>query len=286
MSTISASAVKALRDRTNAPMMDCKAALTEAGGDMDKAVDILRKKNAAIQAKKGERETAEGRVGVFLEPARKVGGIIEVRCESAPVAKSEPFVKLARELARQVAIQGAATTEALLAQPLVDDPKRTVNDRFGETVGLVRENMRPARMARLGGLLGSYEHHDGSVGVLLQVEGAEQADPQLLRDVCMHIAARSPLAARREDVPQEVVAKETEIAKSQVAADPKNQSKPANILDKIVEGKLKTWFAENVLIDQPFVKDTSKSPKTVGDLLRAAGLKVVRFVRYRVGELS
>src|SRR5438309_5928585 len=101
MSTISAAAVKTLRDRTNAPMMDCKAALAEANGDMDKAIDILRKKNAAIQAKKGEREASEGRIAVHINPAQKVGGIIEVRCESAPVAKSEPFVQLANELARQ-----------------------------------------------------------------------------------------------------------------------------------------------------------------------------------------
>src|SRR5947209_14038823 len=115
MSNISAPAVKALRDRTNAPMMDCKAALTEAGGDMEKAVDILRKKNSAIQAKKGERETAEGRIAVYIDPATKTGAIVEVRCESAPVAKSEQFAQLANELARQVALKGAATVEQLLA---------------------------------------------------------------------------------------------------------------------------------------------------------------------------
>ena len=284
MSTpITAAMVNELRQRTSRPIMECKKALTQADGDMAKAEKILRETGHVA---KGDRTTGEGRIAVAIDPARQFGAMIEVLCESAPVAKSEPFVKLAQALARQVALEGPATADALLAQPLVDDPRRTVNDRIGETVGLVRENMKPARMARLTGLLGSYEHHDGSVGVLLQVEGAEQADPQLLKDVCMHIAARSPLAARREDVAHEVVAKETEIAKSQVAADPKNQNKPANILEKIVEGKLRTWFAENVLIDQPFVKDTSKSPKTVGDLLRAAGLKVVRFVRYRVGELS
>src|SRR4029077_15832528 len=106
MSDISATAVKALRDRTNAPMMDCKVALTEAGGDMEKAVDILRKKNSAIQAKKGERETAEGRIAVYIDPATKTGAIIEVRCESAPVAKSEQFAQLANDLARQVALKG------------------------------------------------------------------------------------------------------------------------------------------------------------------------------------
>src|SRR5262245_1304150 len=130
MSTISAAAVKALRDRTNAPMMDCKAALTEAGGDMEKAVDVLRKKNSAIQAKKGEREMAEGRIAIYIDPAQQVGAIVEMRCESAPVAKSEQFAALANDVARQVALKAPATLEALLAQPFVGDPGRTVNDRI------------------------------------------------------------------------------------------------------------------------------------------------------------
>jgi elongation factor Ts len=278
MATISAAAVKTLRDRTNAPMMDCKSALTEANGDMDKAAELLRKRNKAIQDKKGERETAEGRIAVFIDPAQKVGALIELRCESAPVAKSEPFVRLANHLARQVALKGATSAEELLKQPFVDDPKKTVNDRIGEVVGLIRENIRSARMARMTGLLGSYCHHDGSVGVMVQVEG-DAADPQLLRDVSMHITAKNPVAARREDVAPEVVEKEKEIARSQAAAT----GKPANIVDKIAEGKMKTWFADNVLLEQPFVKDDSK---TVGDLLKSAGLKLVRFVRLKVGELS
>lgn len=279
MSTISAATVKALRDRTNAPMMDCKAALAEAHGDMDKAVDILRKKNAAIALKKGERETAEGRVAVALDPAGKAGAIVEVRCESAPVAKSEPFVLLANDLARQAAERAAASVEELMAQPFVGAPQKTVADRVGETIGLVRENMKVARLARrAGGLLGSYTHHDGSVGVLVQVEGA-RAEPQLLRDVAMHITAKNPVSARREDVPAELVEKEKEIARAQAAGT----GKPANIVERIAEGKMKTWFAENVLVEQPFVKDDSK---TVGDLLKAAGLTMVGFTRFRVGEKS
>lgn len=279
---ITASAVKALRDRTNAPMMDCKAALTEAGGDMDKAADLLRKKNKAIQDKKGERETAEGRIAVFIDPAKSVGAIVEVRCESAPVVKSDHFAKLTSDIAKQVALKDPKTTEELLAQPFVDDPKHTINDRVGEVIGLIRENMKPARMVRLTGQLGSYIHHDFSVGVLLQVEGPT-ADPQVLRDVCMHITAKNPLAARKEDIAKDVVDREIEIAKSQIATDPKNKNKPAEIMDKIAQGKMKTWFAENVLLEQPFVKDDSK---TVGELLNSAGLKLVKFVRLKVGELK
>ena len=275
---ISAADVKALRDKTNAPMMDCKATLIEAGGDMEKAIEILRKKNASIQAKKGERETAEGRIATYIDPAKKVGAILEMRCESAPVVKSDAFMQLANDVAKQVALKEPASIEALLGQALADDPKRTVNDRIAEVVGLIRENMKPARMARLTGLLGSYCHHDGSVGVLLQVEG-EKAEPQLLRDICMHITAKNPVAGKREDVPAEAIEKEKEIFKAQAAAT----GKPANIVDKIAEGKLKTWFAENVLLEQPFVKDDSK---TVGNLLKSANLTFVKFIRFKVGELS
>jgi elongation factor Ts len=276
--SISANDVKTLRDRTNAPMMDCKKALNEAGGDMDKAIQILREKNSKIQVSKGDREAAEGRIAIFIDPAKKVGAILEMRCESAPVVKGEHFVKLANQVAKQVALQNPATVEDLLKQPFVDDPKKTVNDIIADVIGLIRENMKPKRFQRLTGLLGEYCHHDGSVGVMLLVDG-DKADPQLLRDICMHVTAKNPVSAKREDVPQDLVAKELEIAKAQAATT----GKPANIVEKIAEGKMKTWFAENVLVEQPFVKDETK---TVGDLLKGAGLKMNRFVRYKVGELS
>lgn len=278
MSTpISAALVNELRQRTGRPMMECKSALVEAGGDITKAEENLRKKGGVAKA---DRATGEGRVGAYIDPAKKVGALVEVLCESAPVAKSDLFVALANDLAKQVALEGATTPEQLLGQKFVGDPSKTVRDRIGDVIGLIREAMKPNRMARLQGQLGSYVHHDGSIGVLLQVEG-DNPDPQLLRDVCMHITATKPIAARREDVPADLVEKEKEIAKAQIANDPKNAGKPANILEKIAEGKLKTFFAENVLTDQPFVKDPAK---TVGQLLQAAGLKVVRFVRYKVGE--
>lgn len=279
---ISAAAVKALRDRTGAPMMDCKAALIEAGGDQEKAVEILRKKSKDIQDKKGSREAAEGRIAVYVDAAKNVGAILELRCESAPVAKSEHFVRLANEIVRQVAIQNPASVDALLAQPFVDDPKKTVQEHIGEVVGLIRENIKPARFKRIPGECGSYVHHDGTVGVLVHVEGTA-ADPQLLRDISMHVTAKNPLAANREDIAAEMMAKEKEIALSQLAADPKNKNKPANILEKIVEGKMKAWYTDNVLVDQPFVKDDTK---TVGELLKSAGLKLVSFVRFKVGELT
>src|SRR5713226_4947472 len=196
---ISAAAVKALRDRTNQPMMDCKAALIEANGDNDKAVEILRKKSKDVQDKKVSREMAEGRIAAYVDAAQKVGALLEMRCESAPVAKSDQFAQLANDVAKQIALKSPATVEALLSQPLVDDPKRIVSDRITDVVGLIRENMKPARMVRMTGLLGYYIHHDFSVGVMVQVEGA-QAEPQLLRDISMHITAKNPLATRREDI--------------------------------------------------------------------------------------
>jgi elongation factor Ts len=282
MSQITAADVMKLRDMTGMQMMKCKEALIKANGDMEKAVEELRKSNKDAVVKSAGRETAEGRIAAYIDPAAKVGALVEVRCESAPVAKNELFVQLATDLAKQVALKDAKTPDELLAQPFVGDPKRTVAERIAELVGLMRENIKVARMRRLTGLLGSYIHHDGTVGVLVQVEG-DKADPQMLRDVSMHVAAKSPLAARREDVPADKVAKETEIAKAQLDADPKNKSKPPQILEKIIEGKIKTWFADNVLVEQPFVKDDTK---TVGQLLGGAGLKMGRFVRYKVGEIA
>jgi elongation factor Ts len=274
---ITAALVNELRQRTSRPMMECKAALVEAGGDISKAEENLRKKGGVAKA---DRTTGEGRIGVYIDPEKQVGALVEVLCESAPVAKSEEFKSLATDLAKQVALEGATTPEQLVGQKLVGNPSRTVQDRIGDVIGVIREAMKPNRMVRMQGQLGSYVHHDGSVGVMVLVEGGKP-DPQLLREVAMHITATRPIAARREDVPADVVEKEKEIAKAQIANDPKNAGKPANILDKIAEGKLKTFFAENVLIDQPFVKDQTK---TVGQLLQAAGLKVVRFVRFKVGE--
>jgi elongation factor Ts len=275
---ISATQVKTLRDKTNLPMMECKKALIESNGDIDKAIEWLRKHGKNVAVSRGGRETAEGRVGVWVSPEMTTAGIVEMRCESPPVVKSEAFVQLANDVARQVGQKEAASVEALLAAPFVDGSK-TVTERIGETIGLLRENMKPVRFKRLtGGLIGNYVHHDGSVGVLVQVEGAK-ADPQVLRDVCMHITAKNPIAARREDVPADVVAKEREIATAQAAAT----GKPANIAQMIAEGKIKTFFAENVLVEQPFVKEESK---TVGQLLKANGLQMVGFVRYKVGEVS
>jgi elongation factor Ts len=277
MSTISAALVNELRKRTNLPMMKCKQALEAAGGDLDKAIEQLRIGGLKDLEKFGGREAAEGRIATIVDPGR-VGVIVELRCESPPVVKAEHFVALGNDIARQIALKSPATIEELMAQDFVDTPGRTVADRVTSAISLIRENMKVHRFTRIEGATGDYVHHDGSVGVLLQVTGG-QADPQLLRDVCMHITAAkpTPVAARREDVPADLLAKEQEIARAKAAAT----GKPAQIVEKIAEGQMKAWFAEHVLVEQPFVKDDSKS---VGQVLQAAGLQAVKFVRYKVGE--
>jgi elongation factor Ts len=277
MSNISAAAVKALRERTNQPMMACKEALLQAQGDMDKAIEILRKRGQSVAVKKEDRETAEGSIALFVDAAAQVAAIVELRCETAPVAKNEVFLALAQDLAREVARTAPASLEDFLAAPWSATPAQTVKEHIQEIIGIIGENIRLARFARLTGQVSSYLHHDNSLGVLLQFEGTAPADPALLRGICMHIAAINPLALRRSDVPAEVLAKEREIARAQAEAT----GKPPAIIERIVESKINTWFAENVLEDQPFFKDNSKK---VGALLAAAGVRPLRFIRYRVGE--
>lgn len=284
MSAITADAVKKLRDMTSLPMMECKAALTESQGDMEKAIQLLREKNAKASIKRADREAAEGRIATFIDANAKIGAIVEIRCESPMVVKSEQFIALGNDIAKQVAMKSPQTVDELMLQPYYGDATKTVKGRIEEAIGLIRENMKVARFSRAEGILGEYVHHDGSIGVLFEAKG-EKADRQLLREVCMHITAivPTPVATRREEVPAEVVATEREIARAQIAADPKNAGKPANIMEKIAEGKINAWYKDNVLVEQPFVKDPAKS---VGQLLQSAGLQAVKFVRMKVGELS
>jgi elongation factor Ts len=283
MSEITATAVKDLRDRTNLPMMDCKKALVEASGDMEKAILILRERNKNVAIKRGERETAEGRIGTFVDLANQVGAIVEVRCESPMVAKADAFIQLANDLAKQIAEKNPADVDALLAQPFVGDAKKTVKDRIDDAIGLIRENMRVHRFVRLTGLLGEYVHHDGAQGAMLLVTGSK-ADPALLRDVCTHIVALNPQFLKPETVPAEVADKEKALAKQQAAEQ--SAGKPANVIEKIAEGRYRTWLEENVLSQQPIANQMKYGKKSVADLLKGAGLELKQFVRYKVGEIT
>ena len=283
---ITATAVNELRKRTDMPMMECKSALTEAEGDMNKAIQILRERNSKVSVKRSTNETAEGRISVYIDAAKSTAAILDMRCESAPVTKSEAFMGLANDLARQIVETNPASVEALLAQPCVSG-SGTVTERIQEVIGLIRENMKPHRFVRMsGGQFGEYIHHDGTLGVLLHVQGSKKADATMLRDICSHIAALNPQYTRIEEVPADIIAREKELARQQVESDPKNVGKPANIIEKIIDGKLRACFAESVLLEQLVANQTKYEKKTVGQVLNAAGLVIERIVRYKVGEVA
>ncbi|NLE57663.1 MAG: translation elongation factor Ts [Planctomycetes bacterium] len=275
MAEITAAMVKELRERSGLPMMDCKKALQETGGDGAKAMELLRKRGAAAAEKKAGRAMGEGRIGMYVDAAKSVGALAELTCETAPVGKNPDFIALAGKVAKHAALAGNADAATIGTEQYVDDPKQTVQDLLIDVLNRIRENMRIARVVRVNGRTAGYVHHDGKLGVLLVVEGSG-GNEALLNDVCMHIAAMAPKAVRREDLPAEAVEKEKEIQRAQIIAS----GKPENMVDKILTGKMNRYFSEQVLLEQPFVKDDKK---TVGKVLDEAGLKTVSFIRMQVG---
>jgi elongation factor Ts len=276
MAEITATLVRQLREETSLPMMDCKQALTEAGGDKEAAKDILRKKGLKIQEGRGGRETSFGRFGIYAGLDKKTGAIVELKCESAPVAGSADFIQLANDMARQLATgPGAKTADELLAQPSPSHPGKTLRDIKDDMFNRIREVFNVGRMARLEGATGGYSHNAGTVsGVLVQVEGGTD---EAAKDVSMHIAAMRPLAVNKEEIDSAIVAKEREILRDAALAE----GKPANIVDKMVEGRLKNFYAEKVLLEQPFVKENSLS---VGKYAESKGMKVKKFVHWELGK--
>lgn len=275
MAEITAAAVKALREKTGLPMMDCKQALQENGGDMEQAVDWLRKKGLKTMEKRAGRETSFGRIGVCVDAAKKLAGIVEVQCESAPVTTNPEFMQLVSDLAAQlVKGPGAATPDELLAQPSASKPGITLKAQFEDLTNRIREVFRLARIERVAGQCGSYVHHNGASGVLLVVEGD---NPSLAKDICMHTAALRPMVAFKEQLDPALVAREREI----LAEAARKEGKPEAIIAKMVEGRLKNFYAERCLAEQPFVKDDSKS---VGKVAEEGGLKIVRYLLWEVGK--
>ncbi len=276
MAEITAALVRQLREETGLPMMDCKQALVDAGGDKEKAKDEMRKKGLKLQEGRGGRETAFGRFGIYAGLDKKVGAIVELKCESAPVAGSAEFIQLANDLAKQLATgPGAATPDELLAQPSPSQMGKTLKDVKDDMFNRIREVFNVGRMARLEGQTGGYCHNATTVsGVLVQVEGGND---EAAKDVSMHIAAMRPLAVNKEEIDPAIVAKEREILKQAALAE----GKPANIVDKMVEGRLKNFYAEKVLLEQPFVKENSIS---VGKHAEGHGMKVKKFVHWELGK--
>lgn len=279
MAEITAAQVKALRERTGLPMMDCKAALSEANGDADKAVDILRKKGADAADKRAGREAGEGRIACFIDRDRKVGAILEFRCETAPVANNPEFKTLAQAFAEAAAkAPGDVTPDALLALPAPSTPSRACKDLLTDLVNKIRENMKVIRVEKLQGRLWSYVHFNGKIGVLLQVEGAG-GDDELLADLCMHITAMKPSALSRNDVDAAMIAKEQEIARDLAI----QSGKPESIVEKIVLGKVNRWYSEHVLLEQEFANQ-DKFKGTITQLLAKHGdVKIVAYRRFELG---
>jgi len=276
MAEITATLVRELRDETGLPMMDCKQALVATGGDKEKAKEEMRKKGLKLQEGRGGRETTFGRFGIYSGLDKKTGAIVELKCESAPVAGSEEFVQLANDLAKQLATgPGAATADELLAQPSPSKPGKTLRDVKDDLFNRIREVFNVGRIARLEGATGGYCHNAASVhGVLVQVEGGTD---EAAKDVSMHIAAMRPLALSKEEIDPAVVDKERQILREAALAE----GKPANIVDKMVEGRLKNFYAEKALLEQPFVKENSIS---VGKYAEQNGMKVKKFVLFELGR--
>jgi elongation factor Ts len=265
--------VKELREKTDAPMMECKKALTEAGGDPGKAEEILRVRLGSKASKAASRVAAEGVVGTFIAPDAKLGAMIEVNCETDFVAKNDDFVAFARDLAELVAKGNAADVGALSALTLngasVEQTRTALVGKLGENVSVRRFARVPAK-----GKLASYVHGGSKIGVLVDVVGGDEA---LGKDIAMHVAASKPVSLSREQVPAELIQKERDIA-AQKAAE---EGKPANIAEKVVEGSVQKFLKSVTLLGQPFVKDDKQ---TVEQLLKAKGAQVASFVLYVVGE--
>ncbi|WP_019119149.1 translation elongation factor Ts [Brevibacillus massiliensis] len=273
---ISAQSVKELRERTGAGMMDCKKALEETNGDMEKAIDLLRERGIAKAAKKAGRIAAEGLTATAV--SGNVGAIVEVNCETDFVAKNPEFQTLVKDIAEHVVSQRPATVEAALEQPFKGQGEKLAQV-ISEKIATIGENLTLRRFAVLeksdNGVFGEYLHMGGKIGVLVALEGTD--NKELARDIAMHAAAANPRYANREEVSQDEIDREREVLKNQALSE----GKPANIVEKMVEGRLSKFFEEYVLVEQPFVKDPDKK---VSALLKEAGASLKAFTRFQVGE--
>jgi len=267
--------VKELRERTGLGMMECKAALTETSGDMEAAADLLRKKAGAKLEKKAGRTAADGAIAIHVNADSTLAAMVEVNSETDFVAKGEDFLAFAADVASRVADSNPADVDALLKLPLRDGASATVAQGLEALVAKLGEKMGIRRFDRIASKhhLGSYVH-GRKIGVLVEVHGG---DAELARDLAMHIAASRPEYVSRDQVPVERVAKEKEIFTEQA----QQSGKPANIIEKMVEGRVGKFLAEITLLGQPFVKDPDTS---IERLLKSKNAHVQRFLRYEVGE--
>lgn len=289
---ISASMVKELREMTGAGMMDCKKALTETDGNMEEAVELLRKSGAAKAEKKAGRIAAEGICRVAVD-ADKVAAVVEVNSETDFVAKNEVFQTYVEAVAKQALASGAADVEGLMEEAWIEDNSKTVKEALVEKVATIGENLNIRRFAKVtadNGCVVTYLHGGGRIGVIVKAETAVVNDEikEALSNVAMQVAAMNPKYVSQDDVSEEYKAHEKEILMAQAQADPKNENKPEAIIEKMIIGRLNKELKEVCLLEQEYVKAENK--ENVAKYLEAVGkangtdLKVTEFVRFETGE--
>lgn len=286
--SISTADIKQLREATGVGILDCKKALQESEGDIDQAIELLRKRGLASAAKKTNREANEGLISAWVSDDGQTGVLIEVNCETDFVARTDDFKEFVDALVRQLVAQANIdSAEALLAAPSIDDGSQTVQERLTETIAKLGENIIVRRVARLhvdGGLVDNYIHIGGRVGVLVAMTGEAGSDGfvELLHDLALQIAAVAPRYVSEAEVPAEVIEAEKEIYRAQLA----EENKPADIKERIIEGKVKKWYSEVTLLNQVFVKDNNL---TIAQLLKnkskelGSDLTVQSFARFELG---
>ena len=273
---VTASQVKDLREKTGAGMMDCKKVLTETDGDMEKAIELLRERGIAKAAKKSSRVAAEGLVAAYVSEDGKVGAVVEVNAETDFVGKNEEFRNFVNDVAKQIVEKNPANVEELLGQESIAEAGKTVQEVLTNKIATIGENMSIRRFERFesNGIVGSYIHGEGKIGVLVDMENAT---PELAKDICLQIAAAKPEFLNRESVTPERVAKEMEILKAQAM----NEGKPAEIAEKMVQGRINKFYGEICLMEQEFVKDPDMK---INKLLESKGAKINTFARLEKGE--
>ena len=281
MAGISAKDVKALRDQTGAGMMDCKKALTDASGDVEAAMVLLRERGLAKAGKRSGRETSEGSVGIALDGGQ--GTLVEIGCETDFVARNDKFQALVQKIVDAIAAAGAGNSlESALKAPC---DGTTVEDLIQSNVGVIGENIELKRVVSLSvdGVVAGYIHGGGSLGVLVAIEtSAPDAFADVGREVAMHVAAAdpTPLAVSRDDIDPAVIEKERQFLTKQAL----DSGKPENIVENMVQGRLNKFYVEHALVDQPFVKDPDKK---IGQVVSEAGDgKISAFARFKLGEAS
>lgn len=284
MANISAKDVNELRKMTGVGMMDCKKALMETDGNVDKAIELLREKGLASQAKKADRVAAEGMVVAKVNADNTIGAVVEVNSETDFVANTDEFKAFVNTVADTIIEKNPADIEALKTCT-VSGGTMTVEEALQELFLKIRENLQIRRFVRLEGILVPYIHGGGKIGVMVKAEAPEATDSVLTaaKDCALQVAAMNPPYLCRTDVPANVLEEEKKIILAQMAEDPKMASKPEQVKEKIAEGKVGKYYSENCLLEQTFVKDSSMNVQQYVDSI-AKGAKIVEFIRYERGE--